>query len=63
MSDNKQDGKPYASIPEPLRTIALEAHYALHTVWTKNAHQVGYDKADWRRLNDAIDTLIRAANK
>lgn len=56
------DGRPYAGVPEPRRSLTLEAHGALHTLWTKAAvaKGPGYDKKEWNSLADAISKLARS---
>lgn len=53
----------YPNLPEPLRSVAIEAHYALHDLWTKDVGEPGYDKQKWKRLSGAIDALVRMSNK
>lgn len=54
----------YPKLKEPLRTLAISAHDALHTVWTKaaTARAASYDKAEWNKLMHAIERLVRAAD-
>lgn len=60
MSD---DRVVYPKLPEPLRSVAIEAHDALHTLWTKAAWRSDYDKAEWKKLSAAIDALVKTANR
>ena len=52
----------YPNLPEPLRTLALGAHGALHPLWTKYTHGLGYEKAAWEKLANAISKLVHHAS-
>ncbi len=58
-----QDSPIYPNLAEPLRALAIEAHGALHVVWTKHAHTAGYDKAEWGKLASAIGKLVMMADE
>jgi hypothetical protein len=49
---------PYEGLPDELRPLAMEVDVALHVLWTRAVDDHNYDKADWRRLANAIDALI-----
>ena len=38
------------------------AHYAMHVLWTKAAHQDDYDKEQWKELEAAIGALARGGS-
>lgn len=59
--DNDRPIYPY--LPEPLRSIAIEAHDAMHCLWSRAPRDAYYDKQSWRRLEAAIDALVKEAKR
>lgn len=51
----------YPNLPEPLRSAAIDTHRAFHDLWSKAVGTPDYDKSEWRRLGNAIDTLVTAS--
>lgn len=46
---------------ETIEDVYLEAHRALHILWTKAVGTKDYDKQVWKQLDNALSTLKRYA--
>lgn len=58
-----KDRVVFPMVPEPRRTLAIAAHDALHTLWSRAPRDTSYDKKAWQRLEGAISDLARDGEK